>query len=98
MWVEDWLKMPIVKNHLAWEKVGKIEIDSAHQLHQEPLVKVMPTTRMRVYSAYYHDGISGALESIYLRQSLLERLEQLVDRLPENLGLLLLDGWRPVAV
>lgn len=98
MWVEDWLKTPIVKNHLAWEKVGKIEIDSTHQLHQEPLVKVMPTARMRVYSAYYHDGISGALASIYLRQSLLERLEQLVDRLPENLGLLLLDGWRPVAV
>ncbi|PWD86062.1 M15 family metallopeptidase [Ignatzschineria cameli] len=98
MLVDDWLKTPIVKNRLAWEKVGKMDIDLSHHLHQEPLVRVVPTARIRVYSAYYHDGISGALESIYLRQSVLERLEQLVDRLPENLGLLLLDGWRPVAV
>ena len=49
-------------------------------------------------SAYFAQGLSGALEEIYIRKGALERLQKAAQALPEGFRFKLWDVWRPLAV
>lgn len=98
MGVNDWLKMPIQNQMMSWEDVRHIPIDRKNPLHQELLVEIEPSVRLKVYSAYYHEGIAGSLQAVYTRQSILRKLHELLSMLPDHLGILVLDAWRPIVV
>lgn len=98
MSAQEWLQKPVKNSDLMWEKVREVLIDTKNVLSHEALVEIKPSARLSVYSAYYHDHIAGALLPVYTRESILEKLYQLLEKLPENLGILVLDAWRPIAV
>ncbi len=98
MGVNEWLKMPIQNQMMSWEDVRHIPIDRKNPLHQELLVEIEPSVRLKVYSAYYHEGIAGSLQAVYTRQSILRKLHELLSMLPDYLGILVLDAWRPIMV
>ncbi len=62
------------------------------------IIKVMQNERLRVRSAYFDAQISGSLPDVWLRSVLVDRLQIALSLLPEHLGLLVLDGWRPFEV
>lgn len=95
--VELWLKQSIEQNFLTWENVRNVPITSMPQ-SIDPLVEIIPSARLKLHSAYYHDGIEGALESIYSRQTIVQKLHALLEHLPSELGILVLDAWRPIEV
>lgn len=64
----------------------------------ESLCRLVATPRLRLLPMYFQNGIDGALPEIWLRQTLAEKLLRVVARLPENIALVVLDGWRPLAV
>ena len=49
-------------------------------------------------SAYFAQGLPGAMEEIYIRQGALERLQKAAASLPEGYRFKLWDIWRPVAL
>ena len=49
-------------------------------------------------SAYFAQGLPGALEEIYIREGALERLQKAAKALPEGYRFKLWDIWRPLAV
>lgn len=64
----------------------------------EPLVRLADSARMRVDSAYFRMGVEGADEAVFVRQSVSRMLYDAAQKLPEHLGLAVLDGWRPAVV
>lgn len=98
MTMKKWLQMPVQERELSWARVRDIPIDCTHPLFEEPLVEISTSSRLNVYSAYYHDHIHGALKRAYTRASILQKLQELLLLLPENIGIIVLDAWRPIAV
>lgn len=98
MCVSEWLSTPIDKRLLTWENVRNISIDEADSRGSERLVEIIESSRLKAYSAYYHDHISGALKSVYTRESILRKLHELLQHLPREIGILVLDAWRPIEV
>lgn len=64
----------------------------------EPLIQLSPHPCLQLQPIYFQLNIAGALPNIYVRQSVAEKLMRVAFRLPENMALLVLDGWRPLAV
>ncbi|NHI02276.1 M15 family metallopeptidase [Oceanimonas sp. MB9] len=65
----------------------------------EPLVPLgLVPSPLRVYPAYFHLGVPGALTECYVRRPVLERLQQAAMLLPAGVELVVLDGWRPFRV
>lgn len=64
----------------------------------EPLVKLEQEERIFSQSFYYANNIEGALPDIWLRQGVVDRLKIAAQFLPESMGFLVLDGWRPYEV
>jgi len=54
--------------------------------------------KIKVYPAYFKQGIPGALPDCYLREGAAKRLQQAASLLPDDLHLVVLDGWRPYEV
>ncbi|QEY24554.1 M15 family metallopeptidase [Neisseria animalis] len=79
---------------LNWDDLAAIPISENHV----PLKMLEPGNRLRIRPFYFENGISGAINNIYLREEALNRLETALSLLPEAYGIEVLDGWRPVAV
>lgn len=52
---------------------------------------------LRIEPMYYRQEIQGAIPEIYLRKSVLVKLEKALTLLPKNMELVVWDGWRPLA-
>lgn len=87
--------IPVTKP-LDWQKVFLMPIEP----QGEPLVDTQSLAEHHIYtqSAYYKQGIAHALPSCYLRSSLMTRLQHAATLLPAGVHLMILDGWRPVAL
>lgn len=77
----DWKKIPIYE---CGEKL--ISLDSLQKM-----------LRTRIEPMYFKQGIKGAISKIYLRESVVARLEEALTLLPKNMELVIWDGWRPLA-
>lgn len=67
--------------------------------NNEPLVSLSHVSdRILIRPQYYLQGIPGALNDIFLRESLVGMLLRALDHLPKGYKLVLYDGWRPLAV
>lgn len=75
-----------------WPRVGRIAIDD----RGEPLVPMsLAPWPVRVYPAYARMGIPGAVPECFVREGVYRRLLAAARSLPDGLGLVVLDGWRP---
>src|SRR5437870_106299 len=54
--------------------------------------------RIILHPVYYLEGLSGAISSMFLRESAAHRLMESANNLPKSLKLVVLDAWRPVEV
>jgi D-alanyl-D-alanine dipeptidase len=78
-----------------WSRVQALPIHEC----DEPLVPLgLVPPPIRVYPTYFHLGIGGALSECYVRRSVLARLQKAARLLPAGIELVVLDGWRPLAV
>lgn len=93
-----WLQTPVSQQEMAWQAVRQVPIELTDPRSQEALVAIKASRRLKVYSAYYHDHIPGALKAVYTRKSILAKLHELLQKLPSHLGIMVLDAWRPIAV
>lgn len=64
----------------------------------EPLVTLTETPRLRLRPVYLELGLVGASATMQLRSGAAERLEQAIALLPETLGVIVLDVFRPLSV
>lgn len=64
----------------------------------EALSSLRLAPALRVYPAYRHLGIPQAVDDCQVRQEVFERLLRAAECLPAGLVLVVLDGWRPMAV
>jgi D-alanyl-D-alanine dipeptidase len=62
----------------------------------ESLQQLIPAGRLFVQPIYRRLGYASALDRIYLRTGVIERLAHAARALPEGFALLIWDGWRPV--
>ncbi|MBU3824461.1 MAG: M15 family metallopeptidase [Candidatus Oceanisphaera merdipullorum] len=66
---------------------------------QDPLVSLgLVNLPLRIYPAYFHQGVPGALSDCYVRRCVLYRLYKAARLLPAGIELVVLDGWRPLGV
>ncbi|EPC00148.1 hypothetical protein L861_14560 [Litchfieldella anticariensis FP35 = DSM 16096] len=88
-----WAKTPIP--HLAepcWEDLSRLPIEPS----DEPLVPMsLAPEPVKVFPAYARLGIPGAVPECYVRESVYRRLLAVARALPDGIGLVVLDGWRP---
>lgn len=77
-----------------WELLRKVPIDE----HDDALVPVSLSQNIRVYPAYYKMRVVGAIPECFVRSRVFEKLIQAARTLPAGLNLVVLDGWRPIAV
>lgn len=64
----------------------------------EPLVPLRETDRLHLRPVYASLGFAGASTTFQLREGVVVRLERALATLPEHLGFVLLDGFRPLSV
>ena len=75
----------------GWRDVEIVPVD-------EPLVPVADIgPRVHDDPRYHADGLPGALERGWVRQGVAERLARVAAALPDGLGLVVWDGYRPIA-
>lgn len=78
-----------------WRELFKVTISEKN----DPLVKLeCHHERIQTDPVYHNMHLPGALPDIWLRQSVADKLPEVLNFLPDNLGLLVLDGWRPISV
>lgn len=77
-----------------WARVADIPI---HE-NAEPLTTLRLAPTLRVYPAYLHLGVPDAVTDCHVRTGVFERLLHASALLPEGYALVILDGWRPIAV
>lgn len=87
---------PIQEKSLHWDKVRNITISP--EVGENRLIPITQSARLKVHPAYYHAGIIGALEAVYTRPAIVLKLQKLLTLLPDEIGILVLDAWRPYAV
>lgn len=87
--------IPVTKP-LDWQCILALPITPK----SEPLVDTQCLSKDHIYtqSDYLKQGIAHALPTCYLRESLIERLRHAASLLPAGVYLMILDGWRPVAL
>lgn len=67
--------------------------------NHEPLISLKQYSPViEVYPAYYQDGLSGAVDDCLLRVGAAQRLKEATGLLPPGFRLVILDGYRPIAV
>lgn len=75
-----------------WETVSRIPVAAS----DEPLVPMsLAPLPIRVFPAYAKQGIPGSVAECYVREGVYRRLLAVARSLPDGLGLVVLDGWRP---
>ena len=73
-----------------------MSINSLHsKLSQEPLISLAGVSeRIQVYPYYFKQEMPGAYNGCYLRESVVKKLIEVVNQLPIDYHLVVLDGWR----
>lgn len=75
-----------------WETVSRLPIQGS----DEPLVPMsLAPSPIRVFPAYAKQGIPGAVPECYVREGVYRRLLAVARSLPQEINLVVLDGWRP---
>ena len=75
-----------------WPAISRIPIATS----DEPLVPMsLAPPPIKMFPAYAKQGIPGAVDECYLRESVYRRLLAAARGLPRGIGLIVLDGWRP---
>ncbi len=77
-----------------WCRIAAIPIGD----NGEPLCMLRPAARLHVRPMYAEMGVAGAVDAVWLRASVIDKLHQALAHLPSEYGLEVLDGWRPLAV
>ena len=54
--------------------------------------------RMIQNPIYYNSGIKGAVQEMYIRETILNKLQNVIDQFPENYQLVLYDAYRSIEV
>lgn len=65
---------------------------------QDALVPVSVSKRIAVYPAYYKMNVANSIPECHVRSQVFERLLQAASLLPDDIQLVVLDGWRPFSV
>ena len=55
-------------------------------------------SRIQLIPTYFNQYISGAINALVLRQTVAKKLQHAATLLPDTLGLVVFDGWRPLCV
>ncbi|WP_432696549.1 M15 family metallopeptidase [Marinobacterium sp. YM272] len=77
-----------------WTQMQQIPISDCG----EPLQPASLSDDWKIWPAYFHQGISGAMPECLVRLGVYNRLLDAAERLPEGYQLIILDGWRPFTV
>src|SRR5438874_901871 len=82
--------IPVISAPVDWKKVTIRECG-------EPLIALstLKDTRILVEPAYFQKGISGAVEEVYVREGVAQKLVFAVSQLPAGYYFLVWDAWRP---
>jgi zinc D-Ala-D-Ala dipeptidase len=88
---KDYLYIPEIKRIEGWKDI-KIEMSG------EKLVPLSQSSSFIVEPMYYINGILGAINECYVRESIAHMLEQASLKLPIGYKFIIWDTWRPVEV
>jgi D-alanyl-D-alanine dipeptidase len=88
---KKYLSIPDIKRIDGWEDI-KIEISN------EKLVPLSQSSSFIVEPTYYLNGIQGAINECYVRESIAHMLEKASLKLPIGYKFIIWDTWRPVEV
>lgn len=62
---------------------------------QEPLVSLTGVSeRIQVYPYYFKQKLPGSVNDCFVREGVMKKLLTVVNSIPENYNLVILDGWR----
>lgn len=87
---------PIVQatKPLNWQAIAQIAVHD----NGEPLLALPLCSRIQLIPTYFNQHISGAINALVLRQTVAKKLQHAATLLPDTLGLVVFDGWRPLCV
>lgn len=75
-----------------WPVLSRIPIQGS----DEPLMPLsLAPAPIKVFPVYAKQGLPGAVNECYVREGVYRRLLRVARSLPEGMGLIILDGWRP---
>lgn len=75
-----------------WPVLSRIPIEGS----DEPLVPLsLAPPPIKVFPVYAKQGLPGAVNECYVRKGVYGRLLEAARALPDGMGLIILDGWRP---
>lgn len=98
--------MPTIKNGVSglfatpiprgeepdWATVSQVPIQES----DEPLIPLsLAPLPLKVFPVYAKQRVPGAVDECYVRETTYRRLLQVARSLPDGMGLVVLDGWRP---
>lgn len=79
---------------LDWSDAAQIAVGSS----DEKLLPATPCADWITSPVYHQEGLAGALPEVWVRAGVYTRLQQVARALPQDVRLVLLDGWRPKEV
>jgi len=93
---EKELLKPIPKCTIKWVNWKKIPIKE----NREKLINTdtLNKTKVKVFPIYFVNKINDAVNYCLLRETLVEKIDNISRKIPDGYKLLLLDGWRPQKV
>jgi D-alanyl-D-alanine dipeptidase len=85
--------IPAISAPIDWKKITIREC-------REPLIALstLKDTRILVEPEYFQKGIPGAIEEVYVREGVAQKLVFAASQLPAGYHLLVWDAWRPFSV
>ena len=87
------ISSPVISGELgAWKSIPIRECN-------EELISIKGIhNRIIARPQYFINNIPGAIDDCYIRETVAKKLMSVVEQLPENLSLVVWDGWRPTEV
>ena len=77
-----------------WKHIENISISESN----ETLLAIPNTDNLKQFPIYFDSNVNHAIDICVARQSVIQKLQQAADLLPDHLGILVLDAWRSSAV
>lgn len=74
-----------------WQQLELIDIIDSNEI----LEKIPNTKNLAQRPIYYELGVANAIDICVARTSVINKLKEAANLLPDNIGLLVLDAWRP---
>ncbi|MGR0278851.1 M15 family metallopeptidase [Marinomonas dokdonensis] len=78
----------------SWNDYRKITIED----NGEALIPLSTSGKIVTYPFYAKMGIANAIPECFVRETVFEKLHEVVSLLPKRTRLVVLDGWRPFSV